>query len=33
MTTKVIFRKFRDGSIIALFPEFKEKNGFYLIWQ
>lgn len=27
MTTKVIFRKFRDGQIIALFPEFKEKNG------
>ena len=27
MATKVIFRKFRDGQIIALFPEFKEKNG------
>jgi len=27
MVTKVIFRKFRNGSIIALFPEFKEKNG------
>ena len=27
MATKVIFRKFRDGSVIALFPEFKEKNG------
>ncbi len=27
MATKVVFRKFRDGSIIALFPEFKEKNG------
>lgn len=27
MATKVIFRKYRDGQIIALFPEFKEKNG------
>ena len=27
MATKVIFRKFRDGQIIALFPEIKEKNG------
>lgn len=27
MATKVIFRKFKDGQIIALFPEYKEKNG------
>lgn len=27
MATKVVFRKFRDGQIIALFPEYKEQNG------
>ena len=26
-TTKVVFRKFRDGQIIALFPELKERGG------
>ena len=26
-TTKVVFRKFKDGTIIALFPELKENGG------
>lgn len=25
--TKVVFRKFKDGQIIALFPELKERGG------
>ena len=26
-TTKVVFRKFKDGQIIALFPELRERGG------
>lgn len=32
-TTKVVFRKFRDGEIIALFPDIKERNGLVLSYM
>jgi len=33
MKTKVIFRKFKNGEIIALFPELKEGRGLILSYM
>lgn len=32
-TTKVVFRKFKDGEIIALFPEMKEHGGMIMSYM